>query len=246
MPKLLPHNWTIPDRIRARLGVQAGRQRAMLHEGHLLLVLHDLPKPEDASRRASFFWRAPDGTWKSAGAAVKGGVQALRTHVDTFTAAAHALEERVDRSTRAADFFAVIQEVTPVLRAARNLHRTLQEAREGCPEDRDLISIRDQAYETERELDIVYTDAKNGLDFTIAQRAEEQAALAEQINRASHKLNLLAAMFFPITALGGILGMNLEHGFERRHAPWLFLLVVAGALLLGFVVRSSVNDKGAR
>jgi len=240
MPKLLPHNWTIPERIRARLGVQAGRQRPMLHEGHLLLVLHDLPKPGEAARGASFFWRAPDGTWKSAGAAAKGGVGALRAHVEAFTAAAQALEDRLEKAARAADYFAVLQDAAPVLRTARNQHRVLQEAREGCPEDRDLISIRDQAYENERALELVHNDAKNGLDFTVARRAEEQAELSEQISRASHRLNLIAAMFLPITALGGILGMNLAHGFEQAYAPWLFWAVVAGALLLGLMVRSSV------
>lgn len=246
MPKLLPHNWTIPDRIRARLGAQAGRQRPMLHEGHLLLVLHDLPKPGDATRQASFFWRAPDGTWKSAGATAKGGVGALRAHVESFATAAQALEDRVEKATRAADYFAVLQEAAPVLRTARNLHRVLQEAREGCPEDRDLISIRDQAYEAERTLELVHADAQSGLEFTTARRAEEQAELSEQINRSSHRLNLIAAMFLPITALGGILGMNLEHGFEHANAPWLFWAVVAGAFLLGLLVRSTVDRGGGK
>src|SRR5262245_51668300 len=131
MAKLLPHTWTVPERFRARLGAQAGRQRAMLHEGHLLLVLHDLPGADETARRASFYWRAPDGAWKSAGAASKGGIAALRTHVEVFSAAAHALEERVEKALRAAEYFAVLQEVAPLLRAARNMHKALQEAREG-------------------------------------------------------------------------------------------------------------------
>lgn len=246
MPKLLPSNWAIPDRIRARLGVQAGRQRAMLHEGHLLLVLHDVPKPDQLARGASFFWRAPDGTWKGAGAAAKGGVGALKGHVEAFSAAAHALEERVDKAAGAADYFAVLQESAPLLRTARNMHRVLQEAREACPEDKELITIRDQAYENERALELIHGDARTGLDFTVARRAEVQAELSEQINRSSHRLNLLAALFFPITALAGILGMNLTHGYEQAHAPYLFWAVVAGAFLLGLMVRSAVASSGGK
>ncbi len=241
MAKLLPNNWTVPDRFRARLGAQAGRQRVMLHEGHMLLVLHDLPGADEAGRRASFFWRAPDGTWKSTGAAAKGGIVALRTHVEAFAAAGHALEERVEKATQAAEFFRVLQEVAPVLRAARNQHKVFQEAREACPDDKDLITLRDQAYENERNLDLVQADAKAGLDFTVARRAEEQAELSEQINRSSHRLNLLVALFLPISALGGVLGVNLEHGFEHAHAPWLFWGVVSGAFLLGLIVRAGVN-----
>jgi hypothetical protein len=246
MAKLLPHTWTVPDRFRARLGAQAGRQRAMLHEGHLLLILHDTPGADETERRASFFWRAPDGSWKSTGAAAKGGVQALRGHLDTFTAAAHALEERVEKASRAADYFAVLQEVAPLLRAARNQHKALQEAREGCPDDKDLIALRDQSGDAERTLELVHVDAKNGLDFTVAKRAEEQAELAEQINRSSHRLNLLAALFLPISALGSVLGVNLEHGFEHKHAPWLFWVAVASALMIGLMVRAGVAGSKAK
>ncbi|EYF00857.1 Hypothetical protein CAP_8946 [Chondromyces apiculatus DSM 436] len=213
----------------------------MVHEGHLLLVLHDRPGADPQVRAASFFWRAPDGSWKSTGAAAKGGVGALKGHVEAYAAAAQALEDRLDAASRANDYFAVLQEVAPLLRSARNMHRVLQEAREACPDDRDLLALRDQAYENERTLDLIHGDARNGLDFTIARRAEEQALLSEEINRSSHRLNLLAALFFPITALAGILGMNLEHGFERMHTPWLFLAVVAVAFLVGLLVRSAIS-----
>lgn len=240
MPKLIPQNWALPEKIRTRLGTQAGRQRAMTHEGHLLLVLHDPPKADQVHRTASFFWRAPDGTWKGVGAVAKGGIGSLRGHVESFTAAAQALEDRVEAATRAAEYFAVLQEVAPLLRTARNMHRTLQEARESCPEDRDLISIRDQAYENERTLELIHGDARNGLDFTTARRAEEQALHAERIHRASHRLNMIAAVFLPISALGAIMGMNIEHGFEKRDAPYVFWAFVVFAFLLGLLVRSMV------
>lgn len=40
----LPENWNLPERIKERFGQTHGQQRAMLEEGHLLLILHRLPK----------------------------------------------------------------------------------------------------------------------------------------------------------------------------------------------------------
>ena len=41
-----------------------------------------------------------------------------------------------------------------------------------------------------------------------------------------------------------MLGINLEHGFEREHAPWLFWAVVAAAFLVGLLVRADVSGGG--
>ena len=42
----LPKSWEIPDAIRNRLGREAGPQRAMLEEGHLLVIAHRMPGPD--------------------------------------------------------------------------------------------------------------------------------------------------------------------------------------------------------
>ena len=54
---ILPAVWQVPQEFRDRLGDRAGRQRAMAADGHLLLVLHRPPGPEDAERSGRFFWR---------------------------------------------------------------------------------------------------------------------------------------------------------------------------------------------
>jgi hypothetical protein len=241
MPKLIPHNWAVPDRFRQRLGAQAGRQRAMIHEGHLLLVLHQLPKAGDPTRRPALFWRAPDGQWKASEG--KSTIASLQAHAETFQAAALALEDRVERAGRAAEYFEILREISPILRTSRGLHKALQEARDGIAADRDLITIRDIAYETERTAELVHTDAQTGLEFTVAKRAEEQAELSDHILAANHRLNLIAALFFPATAVGSILGMNLLHGFESWQAPWTFWAVAAVALLIGLMLRSALNKK---
>ena len=60
--------WDLPDEIKRRFGQRgAGRQRAMVADGHLLLVLHKAPQRGERERKAVFFWRKPDGEWKSSG-----------------------------------------------------------------------------------------------------------------------------------------------------------------------------------
>ena len=62
---VLPPLWKVPQEFRNRLGEQAGRQRVMFCDGHLLLVLHRPPKEDEVQRKGRFFWRSPDGTWTS-------------------------------------------------------------------------------------------------------------------------------------------------------------------------------------
>ena len=66
---LLPAAWAVPDVFRRRLGDQAGRQRAMHEEGHLLLVLHAPPSPDSPHREGRFFWRDHAGQWTPPGVA---------------------------------------------------------------------------------------------------------------------------------------------------------------------------------
>ena len=57
---------------------------------------------------------------------------------------------------------------------------------------------------------------------------------------ASHRLNLLAALFFPVTAVGSILGIQIANGLEKVYPPYTFWAIVAASILLGLIVRSSI------
>ncbi len=47
----LPSSWQLPEEIRQRFGLKsAGKQRAMLADGHLLLVLHRAPRKGETTR----------------------------------------------------------------------------------------------------------------------------------------------------------------------------------------------------
>lgn len=240
MSNVIPHNWEVPQVFRGRFGVHAGRQRVMHADGHLLLILHEAPRRKEATERgARLYWRKPDGTWQSSGSGATTAA-ALRAHVEEFVELVDALEARAHAAKRAADWFSLLQDAAPLLRIARGLSATLQEARELAKNDRELISLRDTAQEIERDVDLIHSDARAGLDYAIASAAEENAASARYQSDAGYRLNLIAATFLPISALGSLLGMNLVHGFEQSYSPWAFWGVALIAFLLGLFVRSSL------
>jgi hypothetical protein len=233
MTSLIPHGWNVPAVFRSRLGQRAGRQRIMTADGHLLIVLHKVPQPGSPDRETVFFWRSPRGDWT----ATEGmsGVGALHQHFEQWRKAVDQLEDQMQEPPSADHFFLVVQATTPLLRTIRNAYRTLQDAREACP-DRELLIARDEAGELERAIELLHTDAKNGMEFMIAKQGEEQAQRAHQVVRAGHRLNLMMAFFLPLTAMGSIFGMHLSHGLENWHAPWMFYGVLSAALLTGMLL----------
>jgi Mg2+ and Co2+ transporter CorA len=143
------------------------------------------------------------------------------------------LEKDMESADDASDYYALLRAVAPLHRSARNLHATLQQARELVPADTDLINARDQSAEIERALDLLHTDANHGLDFTIARHAEHQAEATHQMAVAGYRLNLLAATFFPIATIGAVFGMNLPHGFEDPQYRGLFWFLLVFGLMSG-------------
>lgn len=231
--------WKVPPVFRQRLRESVGRQRAMVAEDHLLLVLHGPPKVGRPERAGRFFWRAADGTWQSN---VGPGIKALENHIAEFDARLDKLEQAKDRAERAKDFFPLLQEIAPLRRTARNLYETLQQARELAADDSDLIVCRDQAYAVARRAELVEVDAQRGLDCAVARRAEEQAENSHRMAACAHRLNLLAAIFFPMVTISAVFGMNLHHGLEDGdYGPWLFWLLVVGGLLIGFVIKGLLD-----
>lgn len=234
----IPPNWEVPQVFRDRMGTTLGRQRTMVADGHVLIVLHELPSLDNPTARvAQLFWRSPDGRWRST--VGKGSTaNALREHQQTFVEMAERLEERIERASAAADFFAVLQQATPVLRTVRNAHRALQDAREAANTDRELIAARDTAQEIERAFEIVHGYAKDGLEFAAARNAEESAHNTDRVNQSSHRLNMIMALFLPITALGSVFGMNMRHGLEDWNEPYAFWAISAFSFLVGYWIRA--------
>ena len=108
--------------------------------------------------------------------------------------------------------------------------------------DRDIIVFRDRAVEIERAAALVYEDAKNGMDFAIARETEEQSQSSQRMAISAHRLNVLAAFFFPLATLGAIFGMNLKIGLEEEVFPIPFLIVLVFGLIAGLVIKSFIGQ----
>ena len=240
----LPDLWKVPREFRQRLGEHAGRQRAMFAEGHLLLVLHEPPTPGQTHRNARLFWRAPDGSWQSNN--LGPGIKALDKHLGEYAEVIEKLDEVEERAERADDFFSILLQLAPIHRATRNMHATLQEARQLVPEDRSLLVCRDRAYIIERGTELLQGDTRSGLDCVMARQAEEQVEHSQKMALAGHRLNVLAAAFLPIATIASVFGMNLNHGLEREFSPWLFWLVSLVGVCFGILLRSSIMQKPHR
>ena len=239
MSPILPGTWKVPELFHARLGEQAGRQRMMSADGHLLIVLHKIPQPGNPDRESILFWRDTAGGWKSTGSGA--GLAELRGLLEDFTKHVDKLEDRMQASPNSKNYFEILQTTGPLLRTVRNMHTALQQAREAFPVDRNILVARDQAGELERAVELLHADAKNGLEYMVARQAEEQAENSEQLLKAGHKLNMLIAIFLPLTALGSAFGMNFRHGLEGVTSPLLFWGTLLVGIMLGFFVKALLD-----
>jgi hypothetical protein len=236
-----PHDWQMPGKFAKRLGDDVGRQRVMSAEGHLLLVLHEPPLPGEARRIGRLFWRDADGGWRSK--PLGDGVQALKRHVAEFGERMEALEKECQEADSAQAFYLLLRAIAPLHRTTRHLHAVLQEARELAPEDRDLINLRDGVGEIERALELVHGDAQNGLDYTVAHQAEKQSQRSFEMSVAAHRLNLLAATFFPLATSSAIFGAlfammhaHQDHGLHNVDTPAIFWGATASSLIGGVIL----------
>lgn len=234
----IPPGWELPQEIKQRLGQkEAGKQRAMVAENHLLLILHKVPKQGSRKRTGIFFWRPPDGSWKCSGGGE--GLGKLRSHVKAYSDAEQALTAHYEQAATAADYFHLLENIGPLSRATANLSSALQAAREAISHDRNIIDLRDAAIDLSRTLELLYDDTKNALDYALAKQAEEQARLSQKSVRTAQRLNILAAIFLPLTALSSVFGMNLHSGLEDQSISLFWLVLIAG-IFLGFATRDWV------
>ncbi|CAN5237927.1 hypothetical protein BH11CYA1_BH11CYA1_40890 [soil metagenome] len=241
MNSIVPDTWKIPTQLIARFGDSAGKQRAMFAEGHLLLVLHNPPSPSERERQAKLLWRAANGAW----ACNTDGSETdlLKKHLACYSVQVDQLESLVQTASCADDYFYLLQAIAPLHRSSRNLHTTLQQARELLAEDRDLIVARDSAGEIERAFELLHLDAKNGLDYTVAKKSELQSQQSYEMAISAHRLNVLAAIFFPITALSSIFAINPAMAPATLLGSAGFWTVLGVGALTGLLLSQGVARK---
>lgn len=241
MSNLLPTGWNLPESIQRRVGKTAGKQRIIAEEGHFLVILHGLPDAKNhVSRTAHFFHRDPTGAWQSFPKDFGRGAAALRGHVERFHDVVETFDDRLEVASTADDWFALLREIGPVLRTTKNLMKVLEDLRTAVGPEPDLIAARDRAADVERTAELVHQWASQGLDYSIARSNEEQAKLSDFISRSSHRLNMLAALTLPLTAVGSFFGVNLASGIETSLAPSLFWGIGTASLAIGLAIRVSM------
>ncbi len=233
------YKWTLPAAITARLGSESwGAQRAIVEGGHLLLILHAPPKADSHDRDHEVFYRLPEGQWLHEGR--EHGEHALRKVLDDYQTLFAALEMRFEKAVDIDALFGVIDRLIPLARSSGNLKAALQSARELVGNDAFVIDMRDRSIEIARSFELLLADSRQSLEFRVARSAEGQIRAAEVGNRAQQKLNILAALAFPLMAVSSVFGMNLHSGLESQ--PYLaFWLVFIGGVGLGLWVRGWVS-----
>jgi len=238
---LIPPNWSsFPDEFRNRLGTTVGRQRCMQSEGQLLIVAHLVPEHDEASRRGILFWRDAGGEWKCSNG--DPGRIALTMHMDRYSKRLDAFEQQEAAANKADDYLPLLDGLAPILRSTRNLLEALEEARKAVPDARELIDLRDRAYDLARQAELLYEDSKNSMDVAIVRRADEQAQTTHQMMVAAHRLNILAALFFPFATLGALFGTTLTDNWSWSQSPAPFILFVLASLLGGLVLTIFVTQ----
>ena len=241
----IPRGWKLPEEITHRLGSRTGKQRVISENNHVLIVLHKAPLKHDTHRKSLFLWRNDKDIWAASDQG--SGFAALGEYLKTYAKLEESLDDEYEKAVNAKDFFNLLEEIAPILRAIKNTYSTLQTAREIAGEA--LIDARDKAEELHRNIELLYIDSKNGLDYAIAKKTEEQSELQREALVAGHRLNIIMALFFPITAVASLLGMNVPHGLENA-PPWVFVSILAICIMFGIalgfmVLRKPNRNRGA-
>ena len=228
----LPPGWKLPNEIVRRLGSKAGKQRVIAENSHVLIILHKAPLKHESHRESIFLWRDPKGKWSASEGGH--GLSALSYFLENYSRIEESLEESYEKAENSKEFFDLLEKLAPVQRSVKNASKTLQAAREFAGEE--LIDYRDKAEELSRNFELLYGDSKNGLDYAVAKKTEEQSELQRKALVASHRLNIIIALFLPITAAASLLGMNIPHGLEKSPS-WVYFAIVATCGILGLIVR---------
>lgn len=167
-------------------------------------------------------------------------MSALQAHVAAYRTLIRQLDAAVDAASEPRHYFEVLRAINPLLRSSRNLLRVMEEARRARPEERRLIVLRDEAVDLERAADLLAVDAKNGMDFALAENGENQAREARLANQEARRLNRLAAFFFPLATLVAVFGMAEPASLIAMGGFWL---VVAIGIVLGLFVTALIGHK---
>lgn len=237
--QLIPANWQLPEVLRLRLGSSVGRQRTMYEDGHLLIVAHRVPSADQTDRQGVLFWRNAAGQW-AASNGDPGGV-AIENLLRQYEKTLEKFDQMEHKAQRADEYLELLEGLAPVSRAIRNFWEVLEEARKALPSARELIDIRDRAYDLSRNSELLYQDSKNAMDVAVVRRAEEQALASYQTAEEARRLNRMAALFFPLATIGTIFGTTLTENWSWSQTTGPFFLFLIFGMACGIALSLFIN-----
>lgn len=123
-----PKTWDLAFGIRRQLSGRGGRQRALAADNQLMVVLHQVPRAKSSPGHTVYFWRSREQEWHYSERG--GGFSALENLIQRYDDRISELEETLANANDSRTRFQVLDEITPVLRSARNLSDALHKALE--------------------------------------------------------------------------------------------------------------------
>ena len=241
----LPQFFECEEEILDQLSNRPGNQRCVVGRDELLVVVHEVPKPGVPEREPILFWRRADENWIDSGG--RKGLGKLGELLDRYAKVIDAHEDVVDEADTAQEIFDLARAAGPLARATRNLALAIEQTMAQDEDTRELRTFRDRARELERAAEQLSQDARLTLEFWKAERSEQQQESAEKLNKIAFRLNLLAGLFLPLVAIGGLFGMNVDLPDVAETSKAWFWVVVCGGLAVGgvmvWLVSRKTNDK---
>lgn len=237
---IVPANWEIPESLRTRLGRSAGSQRILIEEGHLFIVAHDVPEPDEMFRKGILLWRDPAGEWRASSG--QKCTVAMEKLLERYKSALEDLDRDSQKLT-SDDYLNTLERLTPITRAMKHLSTVLAEAREAFPMGTHLIDWSDTAYELSRTAELQYQYTRDDMNVAAMKRAEEQAASSQRMAVAAHRLNIMAAFFFPLVTLSSIFGTTLTEEWSWSNSSIPFALMLVVGLGAGMILTFALTGK---
>jgi Mg2+ and Co2+ transporter CorA len=231
----------VPPNLQALLAETIRRQRYLSEGDCFALILHQLPAPDSEERVPCLFVSQSTPTTAPL-EAVKGPYQGIKPLLADYDAELDTLEDALESTSDLQLLFDLQQRLIPTARSLRNAVRVLEGAHVAHRKHRGLTATLEYAHELGRDLDILEASLATKIDNQQSRILLQQAQATARLEEKNHRLNMILAMFLPLTALTSAFGMNLDSGLDTTWVPYFWSVWLVG-LSLGVVMLYLLNKR---